>query len=430
MSETRVLVLTGLWPHPNHSTRAANVVTFELISQMTRFPGFRVGLLKLSHGKQDERTEEENDGIRALVKVGVDVLQPFHIPNADRNRNRWARQLFPKLSDYYPQTSFNEHVEKAIGGFRPDILFIPWSEWITALCADVKVPKFAYYGNPDPKSALIRLDFSHRHGRMGALRFLLSKNNIRRFERLHLNVMRKYELLGDVAKNDAEYYSHKGHPNAFYIQNVWIDRVNGGWEAIQADRTTETGPAVIIGNVGKLGGTANTMGLEILGRDLVPRLRERLDPGSYELRILGAGSFDPAIANYFSGADIKVTGFVPDIDGELRRSSVFLCVNNASDYKVGHTRYLHAWSLGCCVAAHVDCALSMPEIQHRRNALLGRNADEIADLVAEALSNKRLREETGRNGYQTFKQFFTAEKVVPKIGERISNYMEQSSWVN
>jgi Glycosyl transferases group 1 len=112
-------------------------------------------------------------------------------------------------------------------------------------------------------------------------------------------------------------------------------------------------------------------------------------------------------------------GFVDDIDGEMMTAPVFLCLNNASRFKVGHTRYLHAWSLGCCVIAHRDAALSMPEMVSGENCLLGGSPAEIADMVAQA-RDVRLRRRLGEAGYATFVEKFTARPVVEQILGRIA----------
>jgi glycosyltransferase involved in cell wall biosynthesis len=245
-------------------------------------------------------------------------------------------------------------------------------------------------------------------------------------ERAHNAIMKRYELLGDVAANDASYYVSKGHTNAFYIRNVWIDRFGSGWrERRRALETVE--PLVIIGNVGKLDGTANRLGLEYLGTELLPALRKRLARGTFRVEILGAGQLDPQIKRHFSGSDVVFRGFVPDIDEALLAAPIFLCVNNATQYKVGHTRYLHAWTLGATVIAHQDAALSMPEIKHEQNALLGRDAQEIADLLVRAGKDRLLRERLGEGGWETYRTHFTAEHVATDIIRHIVEYRSSGS---
>jgi glycosyltransferase involved in cell wall biosynthesis len=328
------------------------------------------------------------------------------------------------LCDFYPEIAHSALLAEAVAKAGADVLFVPWTEWVTALCSAIGIPKFAYYGNPDAKSAMARLDFARRHGEIGWPRFLWHRRVLREFEAIHVAEMMRYDIIGDVAKNDADYYARKGHPNSSYIQNVWIDRLGARWEAARRE-SKSTGLPVIIGNVGKLGGTANTLGLELLGRDLLPALDRRRNGRPIEVRILGAGTPHPAVAAALNRPEVRVCGFVPDIDQELLSSDVFLCMNNASTYKVGHTRYLHAWSLGCCVIAHRDCALSMPEIHHGENALLGDSAEEIADLVMRAVEDPDLRNAIGAGGYRTFRGFFLAPAVAPKIVQKIRELLEK-----
>jgi glycosyltransferase involved in cell wall biosynthesis len=186
-------------------------------------------------------------------------------------------------------------------------------------------------------------------------------------------------------------------------------------------------PLVIVGNVGKLGGTANRYGLEYLGKEILPALRRRLAPGTFRVEILGAGELEPTIRSKFDGADVIFRGFVPDIDEAILSAPIFLCANNATPFKVGHTRYLHAWTLGACVVAHRDASLSMPEIRHNENALLGRDAEEIADLVVRAARDKSIRERVGEAGWETYRTQFRAESVASNIVGRIERYRSSNS---
>ena len=89
--------------------------------------------------------------------------------------------------------------------------------------------------------------------------------------------------------------------------------------------------------------------------------------------------------------------------------------NNRYNFKVGHTRFLHAWSLGACVVAYKNCCEAMPEIVHDYNALLGNNSEEIAELVCKALCDIKLRRRIGRGGFQTLKKKFSPNSVTKKL---------------
>jgi glycosyltransferase involved in cell wall biosynthesis len=395
-------------------------VFYEMLRAFTQMRGLWVGLLKCDHDSPSALTDDERAGVGLLTELGVEVLEPFQFPETGPVRNGYARMLAPRLEDHYPCARHARSLESVVKRFGADVVLIPWSEWLTGACADIDVPKFAYYGNPDTKSWNARLRFQWANGAIGVARFGVETLLSHHLERAHLRQAKKYQWFGNVAHNDASYYQQHGHKNAFYIQNIWVDRgLYAGSHALAKQGNGRGTVARIIANVGKLGGTANTLGLHYLGNRLLPELQRTLSDIPYEIHILGAGEPHSAVASRLAVPEVFWRGFVDDIDAELRAAAVFLCVNNATDFKVGHTRYLHAWSLGACVVAHRDAALSMPEIRHDENALLGETPDEIAYWVAEAARNESLRRRIGDGGYETFRSCFTAERVTAGIVERI-----------
>jgi glycosyltransferase involved in cell wall biosynthesis len=185
------------------------------------------------------------------------------------------------------------------------------------------------------------------------------------------------------------------------------------------DATECHDPLVIVGSVGRLEATGNRLGIEYLGRELLPALRRRMRPGSFRIEIFGAATLHPRIAQHLNGPDVVVRGFVPDLDAAILSAPVFLCTNNATPFKAGHTRYLLAWSLGACVVAHRDAALSMPEIIDGQTALLGDDADGLADAIARAAANRALCRKIGEGGWEVYRTLFRAESVAPEIVGRL-----------
>lgn len=410
----KLLVIGNVGPHAGHTVRAANVVVHELVCALAAQGHGDVGYLRIMRHTDPAQSEAERAGVTSLQAAGVTVLDELRLAPPPAPRQAWRKLLASRRSDFYPESVFASVVQDAIASFQPDMIVVPWSEWITALCADLPVMKFAYYGNPDHKAGTYRAMFERRHGinRFSPLRVAAY---LRMLEAQHIKVVKQYELLGDVAANDAAYYVSKGHPNAFYIQNIWIDRFGAEWPRLRELAAAPTKPAKIIVNVGQLGGTANRYGLEILGKEVAPLLRSMLVDIPYELHILGMGELFESLRLPLDSPEIKMRGFVDDIDQEMFEAAAFVCLNNASPFKVGHTRYLHAWSLGMCVVAHEDAALSMPEMRHRENCLLGGTSHEIAALIREAIKEPAVRLQMGQNGYDTFRKYFIAPQVADKL---------------
>jgi len=61
----------------------------------------------------------------------------------------------------------------------------------------------------------------------------------------------------------------------------------------------------------------------------------------------------------------------------------------------------------------------MPEMKHRENALFGRYADEVADLVAETAADRALCHRLGETRFETFHRWFTAPVVADDLHRRI-----------
>jgi len=413
----KLLVTNPIAPRRAHAVNAAPVVIFQLLAALAGQLDGQVGFLRLRRPGDPPPDQDDAAGAAELAALGVTLLPTLELPAPPARRRTLKILAAPTLADFYPDTAAARLVEAHAAGFAADALLVPWSEWTTALCADFPGRKFAYYGNPDPKNWRAQAELFRRAG--GSLPHYLAQRGLaRRLEPLHLEVMRRYDVHGNVAANDADYYRARGHPNAFYLQNVWIDRFGEEWRRLR--RPPDNATTVIVGSVGKVRGTANTLGLEILGRDLLPELRRSFGGRGFEVHVLGSGQPHPLIAAHLQAPEIKLRGFVPDIDAEILAAPIFLCMNNASSYKVGHTRYLHAWSLGACVVAHADAALSMPEMRHGENCLLGGSAAEIAALVAKAAGDAGLRGRLGEAGYETFRTTFLAPLVAPSIVQRLA----------
>jgi len=178
----------------------------------------------------------------------------------------------------------------------------------------------------------------------------------------------------------------------------------------------------IIGSIGNLGATGNTFGLYYLGKELLPRLSNRLQGQDFEIHLLGKGTPSPVVAPYLADERIKHRGWVDDINEEFLSSHAFLIMTNSSeDFLVGNTRLLLAWALGACVILHANSALAMPEIEHEKNALLGNTPDEIVDCIVRVAADEKLRRRIGQGGYEAFMQYYRSDVVMPKMIAELEN---------
>lgn len=424
----RVLVLSAVWPVLKGNKNAVEVVLHEIVRYLNAEPDFEVAFAQIGFA-ETPMSPAAQVSVDALKAAGVKFLpsillqksqpQPFLIRN--------YRRLFGKAEHFIPGLGQEAKITAACreAGWTPDVVVPVWSELATAAASGLPWPVYAYYGNPDHKVLLANLTLEWRWERNSRPQWLarhaLDRLVQKRVEHMHLETMRRLRLVGDVADNDARFYREAGI-NAGYVNNMWPTAGNDDWRG-RRDASEQVKPLKIAGSLGSLSATGNSFGFWAIGEEILPALKRRFGAGNFELHIYGRNKPRPCLAPLLNDPDIKLRGFVDDIDAELYSCPIFLVANNRYDFKVGHTRFLHAWSLGACVVAWRDSALAMPEIVHRKNALLADTADEMAALIAEAGADVNLRRKLGEEGRKTLLTSYRPETVVADVARGIRSIL-------
>lgn len=158
--------------------------------------------------------------------------------------------------------------------------------------------------------------------------------------------------------------------------------------------------------IGHLHSTNNASGVGVLFEDVIPALKTRMRPGSYEIHIVGDHSNLPEhLKHWTTSPDVIFRGAVHPPDEEFLEADILLVTVPA---KTGpRTRILSGFSYGCCVVAHQNNVLGIPELEHGVNCLLGETGPELADAIARAARDADLRARLGAAGRQTFENRYT-----------------------
>jgi glycosyltransferase involved in cell wall biosynthesis len=416
----RVFFIGAHLPLAGHSVRAPTVVIREALAAFRELGHDVVFQPLLSH---DAEEGFEAEGERALEWAhanGVELLpalyaSPDAVGSTPRLLLRQALSSDPQV--FYPSYALRQEMAKRVESSGADVCFHLWSSAAFGACADVETPVFAYAGNPDHYSMAARLKHPDlfaipRATLRNRVKLMLWRRAYRRFEVVVVRLALRSTWIACASAPNADYYTHKGHPRAFYLQNMWPEL---------ADQRSAAEPAgnLIAGNLGGQYATGNTFGGWLLAKEVLPAL-DRLLGDDYEVNLYGAGRFSEPVERALEHPRVRNRGFVDDIDAELQAAKVFLlCNNNNPDFVVGHTRILHAWSVGSCLVAHVNMALAMPEIVHGENALLGSTGEEIAEQVAAACRDDELRRRIVEGGRRTWEREFRPEVVVERIVRRV-----------
>lgn len=405
-------------PQAGHSVRSPTVVVRESLNALVELGHEVVFQPLLAHERDAELTAEEERAIEWAAGRGIEILPTIQAPGESSwSKPGIVRRAFssnPQL--FFPAYALRGEMSRRVSASGADVVFQLWSGPALAACADVDVPVFAYYGNPDHRALSARL----KHPELFDVPLATLKNRIRvkllklanaRHKSANIALMESATWSANVCATDATFFADHGHPNAFYIQNMW--------EKSELEMPTPLDENKIVGNMGGLYATGSTFGMEFLAKEVLPALDRRLGD-DYSVHIFGAGQPTKTVAAALEHPRVQRRGYVDDIDGELRSAKLFVIMNNNNlDFIAGHTRILHVWSLGCCLIAHRNMALAMPEIVHGENALLGETGEEVAGLIEQALGDENLRQRIAAGGRATFERKFLPPIVMRRVLERI-----------
>ena len=370
------------------------------------------------------------EAIANLKHLKVTFLEPIFLGDGKNKKGKIRERIYralsiiislPLLRRYinpylFPAMSVAPQMRTRIRSVKPDIILSIWSwEGLAATYTIRGIPKFTYYGNPDhkPEEAWLKapeLFDIPVQGLVNHIKFNILKlfNRARKVQ--HVKMMKNYNVTANNSLIDAQYYASQGHSRSIYLQNMWPEAKS---KPSFLQKNYDTSVVKILGSIGNLGATGNTLGLFYLGTELAPRLEKKFDKESIQIHLYGPGKPHLRVADALSRRSIIIRGWVDDIEEEIRSSHAFLVLTNVNGFIVGNTRILLAWSLGSCLIAHKNSALSMPEINHMENALLGESAEELADLIYQSVKNPDLREKIGRGGYETYQKYYRSNIVVP-----------------
>ncbi len=420
-AKPRLLVISGLWPHFRANREAANVISYLIMLNLARGGAFELAFLCLNQRPVVMPLAGQPD-IDDLKALGVHFLPEVTVAPLPRLRHRLGTFLLALLSGQWerlvPGYESTAALTSVLRDWKPDAVLTIWSEFATAVVASLPLPKFAYYGDLDHNLVLAYLSMLRLQGGR-ASRGARLWNAVQCIfmpwlaKRCHISLMRRYAHVWNVAANDAHAQAQWGI-RASYINNIWPSAQRVNWVA-ERDQAEQVQPLKIIASVGSLDGTANTFGLLTLASEILPALKRRLGDGTFELHVYGGRSPRPFVVPYLDDPHIKLRGFVEDLDAEIISAPIFLVANNLTDFRVGHTRVLHAWSLGACVVGFIGFREAMPEMEHGVNVLLSESAVDLANHVAVAAGDRVLRRRLGATGLRTLQDKFSPSHVVSRI---------------
>ena len=156
----RVTILNASWPDTSHALQSANIVQFLLSSELAR-TDLSVSLLRVC---PESGAAPPPPGAREnLEAAGIELLGECLIPDFKSFSASTLGYLRAVPDDFYPAAKSGDLVWSKLKAWKPDAVLVMWTEWLTALAANLPCKTFAYYGNPDPKPARASLEMEQRY---------------------------------------------------------------------------------------------------------------------------------------------------------------------------------------------------------------------------------------------------------------------------
>lgn len=423
------LVLSNL---PNLHGEAIEVVSYEIVRHLLN-AGHKVALQVIwRYPKASEESERYHRALQQL-DLPITICPTLYLENLEdpyamrRGIVRFGHRVLDlaKPERLFPAAKFAPEIRRRLRESRADVILGVWSwEALAATYSIMDVPKFMYYGNPDHKPAEARYGHPALFGiptktMKDKLQLMYLKWRNERLKTAHLEMMARCECTANNSWVDAQFYAAHGHPRSIYLQNMWPPVKE---DATPISPLSNDNVVKLIGNVGNIGSTGTTFGLYYIGKELLMRLAQRFGSRKWEIHILGRGRLSSVVESYFNDPHVVLRGWVDDIHHEFYSAHAFLVLTNWSrDFLVGNTRLLLAWSLKTCTILHENSVLSMPEVKHEENALLGRTPDEIADQIVRAATENGLRKKIGEGGYDTYQRYYCSDVVMLKMIAELEN---------
>jgi glycosyltransferase involved in cell wall biosynthesis len=192
---------------------------------------------------------------------------------------------------------------------------------------------------------------------------------------------------------------------------------------VPATRAERTQPSVLtLLFVGSLNYAPNTDGILFFCKEVLPRIRRRLDV-PFRLLIVGRNP-TKAVHDLDRLPEVTVVGTVPDVTPYYQSATLAIAPIRFG----GGTRIkiLEAMALGCPVVATTLGAEGL-DVTDGENILIADQADAMADACVWLAQNPILQESLSQSGWETVKALYSPDAVAQKLADCIKTLPLETS---
>lgn len=324
--------------------------------------------------------------------------------------------FFPNESLIFPSYGLEENVLFDLEIDKPDVIFI--YHWIAAApVLNSKVPKLLITGD------LIHMPFETRmlYRKKLGLKLEFNLNYIVKFfgvfwlgyhfRRQMIKMLNKADDGGSFGWHDASWLKKNGAVKSKYYKTSLVD-TNPEFNINKYDFTNKN-KFKIITALSNLESTSTLSGMVFLFEEVLNKLKSLIGEKNFEIHVIGKGNLLDSIKKYENDENIIMRGYVDNINREFDTSDVVLIPTAV--FLGFRCRILNAFAQGACTIIHHNDAINQPEIKNKVNCLVGKNAEEVSNLVYEAYKNAELRKKIRIEARNLYLNNFSPEISTPII---------------
>jgi glycosyltransferase involved in cell wall biosynthesis len=332
-----------------------------------------------------------------------------------RARAAFARSLLaPRDDDLFPAVRARAKVRQEL--LETDA-FLAFALEAIAATSGLDTPGLAVLSHPPGVSRRLRLRYQRPRtfaGKVGEQSFLVHAD--RRTARL----LRRFASVGIFSEQHAAWARRHGI-EAWYAAYPMPDLAGPDWRASRAAGKPNPRPRILM--IGHLRGIGTISGLHLFVPEILPRLTEALGPDGFEVHLVGGHEPPERFRDALRHPAVQLHGRIDEPAEQFFRADVLLAPNPTTTG--ASARILSGLTFGCCIVAHTDSLVGIPELRDGENCLLAVDGPGLAEATLRALADPMLRDHLGDAGRELYERSFSppvaARRIVRELEELASS---------
>jgi glycosyltransferase involved in cell wall biosynthesis len=342
--------------------------------------------------------------LEAIRQLGIDVRLVEIPPGSRPSRAEFVRSLLaPRDDELFPAGRARPQVREALAG---EEAFLAFGIEAIAATAGLDTPGLAVLSHPPGVSRRLRA----RYGRTS----LAERSFLFHSDRRTSALLKRFASVGVFSEHHAAWARRHG-VDAWYAQYPMPDLAGPDWRERRAAGKPNPKPRILM--IGHLRGIGTISGLHLFVPDILPRL------SGFDVRIAGGHDPPEEFRAALSSPPVQLVGSMEDPAEEFFRADVLLAPNPTTTG--ASARILSGLTFGCCVVAHTDSQVGIPELRDGENCLLAADGPGLAEATLRALGDPGLRERLGDAGRALYERSFSppvaARRLVRELEELASS---------